>query len=71
MTLSRKIAVSLYQYYKKKEAKQLLENANQLLCKKDLQHNKITLLSTPEKFILRYRTKDNNEDDMNYGNTNF
>lgn len=36
MTLSRKIAVSLYQYYKKMEAKQLLENANQLLCKKDL-----------------------------------
>ena len=36
MTLSRKIAVSLYQYYKKMEAKQLLENANQILCKKDL-----------------------------------
>lgn len=36
MTLSRKIDVSLYQYYKKMEAKQLLENANQLLCKKDL-----------------------------------
>lgn len=36
MTLSRKIAVSLYQYYKKMEAKQLLENVNQLLCKKDL-----------------------------------
>lgn len=36
MTLSRKIAVSLYQYYKKMDAKQLLENANQLLCKKDL-----------------------------------
>ena len=36
MTLSRRIAVSLYQYYKKMEAKQLLENANQLLCKKDL-----------------------------------
>lgn len=36
MTLSRKIAVSLYQYYKKMEAKQLLENANQLLYKKDL-----------------------------------
>ena len=36
MTLSRKIAVSLYQYYKKMEAKQLLENANQSLCKKDL-----------------------------------
>lgn len=47
MTLSRKIAVSLYQYYKKMEAKQLLENANQLLCKKDL-------LTTQYNYLIIY-----------------
>lgn len=58
MTLSRKIAVSLYQYYKKMEAKQLLENANQLLCKKDLlttQYNYFIIYSREVYYEITYK----------------
>ena len=58
MTLSRKIAVSLYQYYKKMEAKQLLENANQKKKKKDLlttQYNDFIIYSREVYSEITYK----------------